>query len=117
MPLNFISTKASPPEPTDDNDAQLRNTLCFLTMICGIPEITAETAPVFYARIHALELLQGCFLLTMTTSKPTPRPITPADINRWVGLRTNASKMTETQFKKVISSNLKTFEKEYTETL
>lgn len=71
----------------------------WLTMIVGIGEITAESAEKVHARIYAWETVAG----PLSTSG---RAITPDDIRRRVGLRTNASPRSDALFRKKVREKL-----------
>lgn len=78
-------------------------TIIFCTMITGIREITEENSSNFYARISFIEKTQGSFFY----KGKKPCYISENDIKRMIGLRTNASTLTRSQFIKRHTQNLK----------
>lgn len=68
-------------------------------MIVGIDKITDQTAETFWHRIAAWEAVSG----PINTSG---RRIEPRDIAARIGLRTNASRLTDAQFRKKITDRL-----------
>ena len=62
-------------------------------MICGVPVLDAKTLNRFYKRVHAWETAMG-------TINTTGEPITYGDLKRRLGLRTNASSMTDADWRK-----------------
>ena len=69
-------------------------------MTIGMHEITDKNWEQFYNRVYAWERIVGCSLYKGNTKTLIPYYITKDDIKRMIGLRTNASTMTSTQFKK-----------------
>lgn len=84
-------------ELTTDTEAAVTNAILILSMPCGFGKIEEKSAGKIAARIMAWELAFGPFLYTDSDGK-LPRPITPADVSRRVGLSTNAREMTDKQF-------------------
>ena len=70
--------------------------LIYATMFVGIPEITTKNALSFFARLSLFERVGGSLLLG--------RSMTFAAVQAHIGMKTNASKMSEAQFAKVILS-------------
>jgi hypothetical protein len=112
MSLNYGSSTCTP--PANEQEAIFHRTLCELTVIIGMPELTEQTAPEFYARIHMMELTGGTFFKRVEEDGLKDLPVTPAMLQRWIGLKTNASKVTRAQFLKKFEYALKDYEKEYT---
>jgi len=91
----------------EDSEWGVTNALIWTTMIIGLHEITAENADEFFARTDTAQRGTGelCYKDTATPettnpSKWVPYMITHEDIVRRIGLGTNASRMTKTQFLK-----------------
>ncbi len=75
----------------------ITETLIFCTMHTGIGTITEANADEFFARVAILERLNGNMLLATRDGKRIDRPLTPLDIHRRIGLKTNASFKDETR--------------------
>ena len=105
--LNLDVTRCEPKEPKDEWDRVVLDTLALLTMRIGLNEITKKNWQEFYARVHTLELLSGGDYIRCTDEegKPVGSPIEAKDVKRWIGLSTNASTRTRTQFLKSIGDN------------
>jgi len=76
----------------------ITDNLIWMTMLVGINEITEKTAPEFFKRLYAYQLVRGP--MVMYTDKTQNRFISLADITRRIGLKTNASPRTQAQFNK-----------------
>jgi hypothetical protein len=113
MPLNWNSSKCKPAQ--DKGEEQMRHTLCILTVRIGIFEITQKNAAEVYARVHILEEINGAFHTQAMPEGLMQRPYLPSDIKRWIGLNTNASSLTRTQFLKSISNQMDDYAREYRE--
>lgn len=72
--------------------------MCFASMFIGMP-IIAEGGKddwrEFYKRIHMWEKAYGCL---GNGEDGEPSPVSPKMVRRFVGLKTNASRMTPRQF-------------------
>jgi len=66
----------------------------FLTMFVGIGDITPKTAEEFACRTHLFEIIGGPVLI----GPDGPIYTTLADIQRHIGLHTNAAPLTRAQF-------------------
>jgi hypothetical protein len=77
---------------------QVTETLIWLTMTIGLEKITHQNWQDFYLRVYMYEKLFDPFLST----KEGMRPITPKDIQRHIGLKTNSGSISYTQFLKRI---------------
>jgi hypothetical protein len=75
----------------------ITDTLIWLTIAVGMNEITKDNWREFYARLHLLETLYGAYAHTPNG----PYYITREQVKRRIGLRTNASKLTQLQFVKL----------------
>lgn len=83
-------------ELTKDENRTLTDTLIWATMFVGIPTITENNAKEFYARLRLMELLNGTFV----SQKGKAYYLTLEDVERRVGLTTNAISLTRAQFLK-----------------
>lgn len=72
-------------------------TLILRTMNIGMNEITQKNRDEFAQRLYIYERIAGA---SLHNPDWTPRPLTWADVNRHVGLVTNASTMSRRQFEK-----------------
>lgn len=77
-------------------------TIIFYTMGVGIGEITEGNWADFYRRVYALEAVRGAGVIR----DGRRYKLTPNDIREHIGLHTNASRLTATQFVKTIASAL-----------
>ena len=78
-------------------------TIIFCTMIVGMREITEENCSKFLERVSFVERTQGSFFY----KNRKPLYISEKDINRMIGLKTNASLLTKAQFIKRHTQDLK----------
>jgi len=78
-------------------------TIIFCTMIVGMREITEENCSKFLERVSFVEKTKGSFFY----KNKKPLYITEKDINRMIGLQTNASLLTKAQFIKRHTQDLK----------
>jgi hypothetical protein len=78
-------------------------TIIFCTMIVGMREITEENSSKFIERVSFIEKTKGSFFY----KNKKPLYITEKDINRMIGLKTNASLLTKAQFIKRHTQDLK----------
>lgn len=78
-------------------------TIIFCTMIVGMREITEENCSKFLERVSFVERTQGSFFY----KNRKPLYISEKDINRMIGLQTNASLLTKAQFIKRHTQDLK----------
>lgn len=95
------------PEGSDEDKAaewewNKSQTIIFRTMSVGINKITAENAEKFLARCFVVSKVFGAPLSTWDDEKEThvDADLTFADIHRRIGLGTNASTLTDAQFRK-----------------
>lgn len=68
--------------------------LVWLSMSTGIATITEQNSDEVYARINLIERVRGAMLGTNGESLF----IEPEDVRKHIGLRTNASRLTKSQF-------------------
>jgi hypothetical protein len=78
----------------------ITETLIFCTMYIGMAEITEKNYLEFYTRLSIYERVMGNFLYNGNGETRTPRYFTIQDIKQHIGLQTNASPLTKTQFTK-----------------
>ena len=108
MPLNWnIERCDNWKELIEDSEWGVTNALIWTTMVVGLHEISEANANEFFARVDAVQRGTGelCYKDTGTpentdSSKWLPYFITYEDIVRRIGLGTNASRMTKTEFLK-----------------
>lgn len=74
--------------------------LVWLSMICGFNRITQANHGKIASRIAAYQQVCGAYLLFNVEGKPDEVYITPADVERFIGMSTNASLMTDAQWLK-----------------
>lgn len=80
--------------------------IIFSTMYLGINAITEATAEKFAVRTEAWQMAFGPLASQWAGDKWTPRPITLQDVRRHIGLRTNASQLTDAAFRKHLAETL-----------
>ena len=100
MSLNFNFTKVANHEevtidPTDPTKWHpVADALVWLSLHCGYAEITLKNVDKVIARIMAYQAVGGGYL----SHKGARIYITPADIRRFVGMRTNVTPLTDAQW-------------------
>ena len=106
MALTFDYSKCKRDEcvDSDGNMTSTLESLIWATMILGIPEINDKTIKEFAFRLEFDRRLVGTF---KTDGQFTVKFLTP-----FIGLRTNATKVTRAEFLKRISGTFETFNKE-----
>jgi len=94
MSLNYDATAIKDWEQiaNDETDYDIFKTICFLTMNTGINEITLESSAEFWVRIKLIEDTRGKMLM----DKFGQSLLTLHTIRRFIGLKTNASKISKT---------------------
>lgn len=90
MALSFDFTNVEDYSRIVDEDPNSIEFIVFETLFLGMNSITEENAGEFYARHKVYDGV---------SRYPTRREVTPAFIRQFIGLRTNASPLTETQFR------------------
>ncbi len=75
-------------------------TIIFATMITGIPNITVDNYEQFYNRLHLVETIHGSFFLKTIRGKHVADPIRKEEVEVMIGLKSNASTLTRSQFLK-----------------
>jgi hypothetical protein len=104
MPLNFDFSKVRDYQSVTidpHNDANwhpVADALVWLSVICGYNQITQQNHAKIAKRIAAYQQVCGAFLEAGGGSKPIY--ITHTDVERFIGMHTNASTMTDTQWLK-----------------
>ena len=99
MPLSFDFTdvdnhKEVTTDPADDSQWHpVADALVWLSVICGYDKITLKNVRKVTTRIMAYQAVVSAYL-------PFDVYITPVDIQRFVGLRTNATPLTDAAFNK-----------------
>ena len=83
----------------DDDVWPITSALIWGTMSVGLNAITEKNWEQFYIRCHAIETINGAWLLDRDRKG---RPITAEDVKSHVGLHTNAIIRTKSQFQKDI---------------
>lgn len=109
MPLNFDfrrvrdyeAVTTDPADPTRWNP--VADALVWMSMICGYNEITEKNAEKVIERVMQYQLLTGAFLSggrDENNARNTPKEIyiMPTDVRRFIGMTTNASKLTDAQW-------------------
>lgn len=106
MPLNFDfrrvrdyeAVTTDPADPTRWNP--VADALIWMSMICGYNEITEKNAEKVIERVMQYQLLTGAFLSGGKGENNTPKEIyiMPTDVRRFIGMTTNASKLTDAQW-------------------
>jgi hypothetical protein len=98
MALHYDTTKVNKDAFVwDENDRSQQygielEVMAFNTMFLGINEITADNWQEFYSR----------YVLNNFDKMPSELFVTPAMVKRWIGLSTNASKITQFAFQKSV---------------
>lgn len=77
---------------------EIPKTIILSTMSVGMREITKDNYRKFYNRLNLLENVYGHFFYVRKRGKMIPRPITLGEVERMVGLKTNASEISRTKF-------------------
>lgn len=96
MALHYDYTKCTPPK---DSERPILDALIWATLFVGMNEITPKNAVRFYKRASFWEKVVNPYLQTVNDDGTTsPRPLTQDDVNRWIGLSTNATNKTDSQF-------------------
>tara|TARA_R110001583_G_scaffold36911_2_gene121065 strand:+ start:292 stop:687 length:396 start_codon:yes stop_codon:yes gene_type:complete len=109
MPLNYdyrkVKTTTWEPDGTFDKDGEpmgkmpdVLNSLIWITMSIGINSITEKTWKDFYTRMKLLGVDRN--LLRRDEDGNYTIPISAEDVRDHIGLHTNASSKTKTQFLK-----------------
>lgn len=80
-------------------------TIVMSTMSVGMREITKDNYIKFYNRLSLLENVYGTFFYERKRGKMIPRPIKLEEVERMIGLKTNASEISRTKFLSRIDKN------------
>ena len=103
MPLNWSIKNCKDWETLkSDDEWPVTNALIWVSMSVGLSEITEENLPEYYARLAMWQDLAGDLghVKDATTGKWKSGRITQSDLRKRIGLSTNASTMTRTQWRK-----------------
>lgn len=73
-------------------------TVVMSTISVGMREITKDNYRKFYNRLNLIENVYGHFFYVRRRGKMIPRPITLGEVERMIGLKTNASEISRTKF-------------------
>jgi hypothetical protein len=101
MPLTWDITEVTDFRDINDGFESIKTQgLVFATMAIGMYTITDANAGEFYARIKMLEGVNGHLVVGPENEDGSSRYYfySPDDIQRRIGLRTNASSLTKTKF-------------------
>lgn len=82
--------------------------LIWATMPVGMGSITERNWETFYRRLHLLEKITGTFCHRFVNGKKETRYFTPDEVKRHVGLRTNASSISQARFLKYVWERIST---------
>ena len=87
-------------DPKDDTKWHpVADALVWLSMICGFNQITAKNYEKVYHRIAAYQQVRGSYLRRYNEANELVDVyITYADVQRFIGMDTNASTMTDAQW-------------------
>jgi hypothetical protein len=99
MNLNWQPGKDWDERVTSAKEWPITEALIFATMRIGMPTITAENAETFTVRLYAFTRVYGPLLMQATDRGIEPVPIRLADVQLRIGLRTNATRMTDAAFR------------------
>lgn len=95
MALNWNIAKVKEYEKVKtEAEWAVTNLLIWATMFVGFRSITKDNYKEFYKRLHLYELVNGAFLY----KDRQPKYITEAQVERRIGLETNASTFSRTEF-------------------
>jgi hypothetical protein len=98
--LNWNLSKVKNHQELTEEMSAVTETLIFFTMFVGVPNVTEKTADTFFKRIQIFEKLFGCIVRTVDEDgKLDYYSIQLSDVERHVGLHTNAVAYTDAQFK------------------
>jgi hypothetical protein len=101
MSLNWDITRVENSEEvfSDENKA-VSESIIFYTLFVGMNSITEENVKNFFQRVYVFEKLFGPTVTYVDkNNERRDRYMKFSDIKRMIGLRTNATPMTETKFK------------------
>ena len=100
----------NPDAPEDEREyklSNLTNNLIWATITVGIPKITLTNYKDFYARVYFLNDIHGGIIQKWNDTKKEFERVTLEDIERHVGLTTNASRISRAKF---IKAQIKAWE-------
>lgn len=101
MALTWDATEVADYDSLTEDELVTRESLIFLTIGIGMPALTAENAREFYARASFYEKVNGAmrYDFDADTNTRTERYFSADEIRRFIGLRTNASRLSIVQFR------------------
>lgn len=102
MALNWDATKVRDFDKLTDEEAVIREALIWSTLGVGISRITEKNYKEFYARLRFIELLNGA---RRYKDEMKPKYFTLEEVERFIGLTTNASEFSRAQFIKRQTKN------------
>lgn len=95
MALNWNIEKIRDYKDLDENWA-VTEALIWATMIVGLGEITEKNYKKFYIRLHEIEIYNGSYL----NRNSNPAYISLADVERHIGLHTNAGNKSDADWRR-----------------
>ncbi len=106
MPLNYDLSKIKSYnrffeksiEPDNFKMKDIPRAIILSTINVGMREITKDNYRKFYNRLSLLENVYGNFFYVRKRGKMIPCPIKLEEVERMIGLKTNASEISRTKF-------------------
>jgi hypothetical protein len=106
MPLNYDLSKIKSykrlfEKSIETGDSKMKDiprAIVMSTMSVGMREITKDNYIKFYNRLSLLENVYGHFFYVRKRGKMIPRPIKLEEVERMIGLKTNASELSRSKF-------------------
>lgn len=110
MSLNYDTGACadSPEVLWSDEHKAMTEALIFSTMSIGMGRWTAENIDEVFARLKLIEALYGALVYEMRDGKRNDHHLTPEDVRRYIGLRTNVAPETRASFVKRHVSDART---------
>jgi hypothetical protein len=100
MTLNWDTTNCKPPTPRNQDETVTQQALVWGTMLIDMGEITEGNWKEFYVRVHYIQQ-------HVTPLRSDKKTIKPADVQRWIGLKTNVITSTRAAFVKRQAARIK----------
>lgn len=98
MSLQVDAREVKEYDPTSKEDQILLTTLAQACLIVGISEISDKTWKETYLRIHFMEKLLGAYRTQATENGLVDVLVTPEEVQRFTGLRTNVTYIERSKF-------------------